>query len=71
MKIAGILLILAGIGAVLYGGFSYTSQKRAVDMGPMQINVTEHHSVPIPPILGIAGILAGGALVYFGMRPGR
>ncbi len=71
MKIAGIVLILCGIAAILYGGFSYTSQKKAVDMGPMQINVTEHHSVPIPPILGIAGILAGGALVYFGIKQGR
>lgn len=71
MKIAGIVLILCGIAAILYGGFSYTSQKKAVDLGPMQINVTEHHAVPIPPILGIAGILAGGALVYFGIKQGR
>ena len=71
MKIAGILLIMCGIAAILYGGFSYTSRKKAVDMGPMQISVTEHHSVPIPPILGIAGILAGGALVYFGTKQGR
>jgi len=71
MKIAGIVLILAGIAAILYGGFSYTDHKKAVDMGPMQITVAEHHSVPIPPILGLAGVLAGGALVYFGMKQGR
>jgi drug/metabolite transporter (DMT)-like permease len=71
MKIAGIVLIVAGIAAILYGGFSYTDHRRAVDMGPMQIDMTEHHTVPIPPILGIAGILAGGALVYFGIKQGR
>jgi drug/metabolite transporter (DMT)-like permease len=71
MKIAGIVLIVAGIAAILYGGFSYTDHRRAVDMGPMQIDMTEHHTVPIAPILGIAGILAGGALVYFGIKQGR
>jgi hypothetical protein len=68
MKIAGILLIIAGIAAIAYGGFSYTSHKKAVDMGPMQISMSQQHSVPIPPILGLAGILGGAALLYFAPR---
>ena len=68
MKIMGILLIIAGIAAIAYGGFSYTSHKNAVDMGPMQVRMSEQHSVPIPPILGIAGILGGVALLYFAPR---
>jgi hypothetical protein len=71
MKLAGILLIVAGIAGVIYGGFSYTSHKKAVDMGPIQIEKTEHHNVPIPPILGLVGILAGGALLFLGAREGR
>jgi hypothetical protein len=71
MKLAGILLIVAGIAGVIYGGFSYTSHKKAVDMGPIQIEKTEHHNVPIPPILGLVGIVAGGALLFMGAREGR
>lgn len=71
MKLIGILLILAGFAGVIYGGFAFTSHKKAVDMGPIQIERTEHHSVPIPPILGFAAILAGGALFYFGTRENR
>jgi len=71
MKIAGILLIVAGIAAVIYGGFSYTTHKRAVDLGPVQISTTEQHRVPISPILGLAGILGGGALLYLGTRKGQ
>ncbi len=71
MKILGILLIVAGIVAVIYGGFSYTSHKKAVDMGPIQIESTEHHTFPIPPLLGVIGIVAGGALVYFGAQKGH
>ena len=54
MKIAGIILIIAGIAALICGGFSFTTQKKAVDMGPIQIEKTEDHSVPVPPLLGIA-----------------
>lgn len=71
MKIAGIVLIIAGVAALIYGGFSFTSQKKAVDIGPVQINKTEHHTIPISPVLGIVAILGGGALVYFGAKAGR
>ncbi len=71
MRLVGILLIVAGIAGVIYGGFSFTSHKKAVDMGPIQIDKTEHHTVPIPPILGVIGIVAGGALVYLGAKGSR
>ena len=70
MKIVGILLIVAGVAALIYGGFSYTTPKKALDMGPIQIDNTEHHSLPVPPILGIVMIAGGGALVYFGAKQG-
>jgi hypothetical protein len=70
MKIAGILLIIAGVAALIYGGFSYTSQKKVVDIGAIQINKTEQHRLPVSPILGIIAIIGGGALVYFGVKEG-
>lgn len=66
MKILGIVLIVAGIVALVYGGFSYTTTKKDVDMGPLQISHKQNHSVPLPPILGVVAIIGGGALVYFG-----
>jgi hypothetical protein len=68
LKIVGILLIVAGVAALAYGGFTYTTRKKAVDMGPIQIDRTQHHSVPVPPILGLVAIAGGGALVYFGAK---
>ena len=67
MKLAGVILMLVGVAALIYGGFSYTTHKKAVDMGPIQVESTHHHHVPLPPILGVA-FLVGGALVYFGAR---
>jgi uncharacterized membrane protein YidH (DUF202 family) len=68
MKILGIVLIIAGVIALVYGGFSYTTTKKAVDMGPIQIDRKESHSVPLPPVLGVIAIVGGGALLYFGAK---
>ena len=71
MKIVGIVLVLAGILALAYGGFTYTTHKRAVDMGPLQIETSKRHQVFIPPILGISGIIVGGALLFIGRSKGQ
>jgi drug/metabolite transporter (DMT)-like permease len=71
MKITGIILIIAGVAALLYGGFTYTTHKKAVDLGPLQVEKTEQHSVPLPPLLGVVAIIGGGALFYFGAKEGK
>jgi drug/metabolite transporter (DMT)-like permease len=68
MKIAGIILLVVGLVALIYGGFQYTTQKKVVDMGPVQIDKTEHHSVPLPPLLGLGCIVAGGLVLAAGSR---
>jgi hypothetical protein len=68
MKILGIVLIIVGVFALVYGGFTYTTTKKAVDMGPVEINKKEHHAVPLPPVLGVIAIVGGGALLYFGAK---
>ena len=71
MKAIGIILIVAGILALAYGGFTYTTHKRAVDMGPLQIETQSKHRVFIPPLLGVSGIVLGGALLFVASSKGR
>ncbi|MEJ0000770.1 MAG: DUF3185 domain-containing protein [Verrucomicrobiota bacterium] len=59
MKIAGIILIVIGVLALVYQGFSFTEHKQDAQLGPVQISHNETHSVPIPPIVGGACIVAG------------
>jgi hypothetical protein len=52
-------LIVLGVLALVYQGFSYTTQKKVLDMGPIQATKQEHHTVPLPPILGALALIGG------------
>ena len=71
MKVTGVVLLVVGLIALIYGGIKFTTQKKAVDLGPIQINKTEHHNIPIPPLVGVVCIAAGGALLFAGGRGSR
>ena len=45
--IIGIILIVVGIIALAYGGFSFKEHKKDVDIGPVQIGHTEEHTRPV------------------------
>ena len=63
MRTFGILLVVAGILSLLYGGFSYTREKTVVDLGPIEAKVDQKHHVNIPPIAGTVALLSGLALI--------
>jgi hypothetical protein len=61
--IIGIALLILGILALAYQGFSYTVPKKAVDLGPIQVTRQERHTVPLPPILGALALIGGIAVL--------
>ena len=68
MRFLGIVLIVAGVLVLAFGGFSYTREKKVVDLGPLQATTRTHETVPIPPIAGGAAVLAGIAVLIAGTR---
>lgn len=70
MKIAGVLLIVIGLFALAYGGFSYTKREKVLDLGPLQASTETRKTVPLPPILGGVAVAAGVALLIAGSRRG-
>ncbi|NYF81041.1 DUF3185 domain-containing protein [Granulicella arctica] len=66
--IVGILLILVGIVGFALGGFTFTHEKKDVDLGPVQIGHEQKSTVPIPPILSTIALVAGVGLVVVGAR---
>jgi hypothetical protein len=57
-----------GILALAYGGFTYTHEKKVVDLGPIQASKKETSTVPLPPILGVVAVIGGGVLLFAGKK---
>ena len=68
MKILGVVLLAAGILALVYGGFSYTRETHEANVGPLSLEVKEKERVNVPLWGGVALAVAGGALLLFGGR---
>lgn len=62
-KIAAIVLMVAGVLGLAYGGFTYTKQTHEVDMGPLHMSVDEKQTVNVPIWVGLGAILIGGFLL--------
>lgn len=66
--IVGIILIVLGIVAFAYGGFSYTKREKVLDLGPIQATAEKEHTIPFPPVLGGICLVGGIVLVVAGSR---
>lgn len=68
MKSIGIVVLVLGILAMAYGGFSYTKDTTAVKLGPVELTVKEKQRVNVPLWAGVAASLAGGLMLVLGAR---
>jgi hypothetical protein len=64
--IVGVVLIILGLTGLLYGGFSFTRDKKVVDLGPVQVTRQEHERFPLPPVVGGLLLVSGVALLIVG-----
>ena len=68
MKILGFGIIILGIIGLIYGGFSYTRNKKILDLGGLEVRADQRERLPISPIAGGVAILAGVLLVVADKR---
>jgi hypothetical protein len=66
--IVGIILIIVGVVALIYGGITYTSHKKSVNVGPVHASASTHKTIPLPPVLGGVLLAAGIVLMALGAR---
>lgn len=59
MKVLGVALIAVGILMLVFRGFSFTQEKKIVDIGPIEINQKQRKSVDWPLYAGIITLGAG------------
>jgi hypothetical protein len=63
MKTLGAVLLVFGLAALIWQGFTYKSWEKVVDVGPLEVNKETTKRFPLPPIVGVAAIVGGIALV--------
>jgi multidrug transporter EmrE-like cation transporter len=68
VKIAAIVLIVAGVLGLGYGSFSFTKETHDVKLGPIEMSVKEKETVNVPVWAGVGAIAIGAALLLLGGR---
>jgi uncharacterized membrane protein len=66
--IIGVILIVIGIIALAYGGFSYTKREKVLETPIGDVTAKKEHTVPFPPVLGGVCLVGGIILVIVGSR---
>ena len=63
MKTLAILLIILGVLAVGYQGFTYVTREKVIDIGPIKVTKENHKRVFLHPVVGAVAVAAGIALL--------
>ena len=67
-RIAGLVLTIAGVVALLWGGVFWTDRDTVIDAGPLEVQTAEREGVAVPPILGGVLLVAGIVLLLVPSR---
>jgi Na+/proline symporter len=67
MRVAGIILVLAGLACLIYGGIAYNKTENVAQFGDLKMQVTEKKQFAVPPVVSGIAVLAGAAM-WFGAR---
>jgi uncharacterized membrane protein len=70
MKTLGIILIVLGILAFVYTGFTYTSKETVAEVGPLEVKADRERTIGWPPIVGVV-LVIGGIVMVMADRRGR
>ncbi|MDD2317290.1 MAG: hypothetical protein RBR01_05310 [Desulfobacterales bacterium] len=68
VKIAAVVLIVAGVLGLAYGSFTYTKDTHEAKLGPIELSVEEKETVNVPVWAGVGAIIVGGVLLAFGSK---
>jgi hypothetical protein len=67
-KTLGVILIVLGLFGLAWGGFTYTTREKVVDIGPIHATHEKTHNVPLPPIVGAVALIGGVVILVAGRK---
>ena len=68
IKLVAVVLIVAGVLGLTYGGFSYTKDTTVVKVGPLEFTAKEKKTINIPLWAGIGATVVGGLLLVISSK---
>jgi hypothetical protein len=66
IRLIGVMLIVAGVLGLAYGGFTYTKSTHDTKIGPIELSVKNKETVNVPVWAGVGAIVLGGVLLAAG-----
>jgi len=69
--VVGIILLTLGVLGLIYGGFTYTSEEHAVNVGPVELGVAEKERVDVPIWMSVVAVGLGAASIIWGRQAPR
>jgi len=67
-SIIGILLVVLGVVALTYQGFTFWTTERAAEVGPLAIDIQRPHTVVFHPVLGVVALIVGAMMLMADRR---
>jgi TRAP-type C4-dicarboxylate transport system permease small subunit len=68
VRIAALVLIVAGLLGLVYGSFTYTKETHKAQLGSLELSVKDKETVNVPLWASVGAIALGGVLLIFGGR---
>jgi hypothetical protein len=68
VKALGVILILLGLIGLVWGGLTYTTREKVVDIGPIHATREKTHNIPLAPIGGALALIGGIVILAAGKK---
>ena len=68
-QMVGLVLVVIGIVALVWGGVFWTNEKTVIDAGPLQVTTSDRDGVSVPPVVG--GLAVAGGIILLVMPARR
>ena len=70
-RIVGLVLVVLGIVALMWGGVFWTDRDTVIDAGPFEVTTEQREGFRVPPIVGIIALIGGVVLLVAPARASR
>ena len=68
LKVLALALIVAGVLALAYGGFTYTKTTHKAEVGPIEMTVKDKEHVNVPVWAGFAAVGVGALMLVMPVK---